>query len=98
MPRARRLRPQASRGIRARCVRRRAAARCATLVRERAALPGVLAGTPVVENVQWIPELDISLSFRLDALALILALVVTGVGALVLAYCAWYFTDAWLDS
>ncbi|GAA1829730.1 Na+/H+ antiporter subunit A [Agromyces salentinus] len=56
-------------------------------------LPGVLAGTPVVENVQWIPELGISLSFRLDALALILALVVTGVGALVLLYCTWYFTD-----
>ncbi|WP_127794554.1 Na+/H+ antiporter subunit A [Agromyces sp. LHK192] len=56
-------------------------------------LPGVLAGTPVVESVEWIPALDIALSFRLDALALLLALVVTGVGALVLVYCTWYFDD-----
>jgi multicomponent Na+:H+ antiporter subunit A len=55
--------------------------------------PGVIAGTPVVEVVPWIPTLDISLSFRLDALALLLALVVTGVGALVLLYCMHYFDD-----
>ncbi|KQM81197.1 Na+/H+ antiporter subunit A [Agromyces sp. Leaf222] len=56
-------------------------------------LPGVIAGTPVVESVPWIPELDIALSFRMDALALILSLVVTGIGALVLLYCTWYFAD-----
>lgn len=56
-------------------------------------MPGVLAGTPVVEIVPWIPTLDIALSFRLDALALLLALIVTGVGALVLLYCMHYFAD-----
>ncbi|MRG59404.1 Na+/H+ antiporter subunit A [Agromyces sp. CFH 90414] len=56
-------------------------------------LPGVLAGTPVTETVEWIPALDIALSFRLDALAMLLALIVTGIGALVLAYCTWYFDD-----
>ncbi|WP_139416093.1 Na+/H+ antiporter subunit A [Agromyces laixinhei] len=56
-------------------------------------LPGVLAGSPVVEIVPWIPTLDIALSFRLDALALLLALIVTGVGALVLLYCMHYFAD-----
>jgi multicomponent Na+:H+ antiporter subunit A len=56
-------------------------------------LPGVLAGTPVVETVEWIPALDIALSFRLDALALLLSLIVTGIGALVLVYCTWYFSD-----
>ncbi len=56
-------------------------------------LPGVLAGTPVVETVPWIPTLDIALSFRLDALALLLALIVTGIGALVLLYCTRYFSD-----
>ena len=39
------------------------------------------------------PQLDIALSFRLDALALLLALIVTGVGALVLLYCMHYFSD-----
>jgi multicomponent Na+:H+ antiporter subunit A len=56
-------------------------------------LPGVLAGRPVVETVPWIPSLDIALSFRLDALALLLALIVTGVGTLVLLYCMNYFAD-----
>ncbi|QAY72943.1 Na+/H+ antiporter subunit A [Agromyces protaetiae] len=56
-------------------------------------MPAVLAGTPVVESVPWIPALDVSLTFHLDALALLLALIVTGVGALVLAYCTWYFSD-----
>lgn len=55
--------------------------------------PGILAGTPVTESAPWIPQLGISLSFRIDALSLLLALIVTGVGALVLAYCARYFTD-----
>jgi multicomponent Na+:H+ antiporter subunit A len=55
--------------------------------------PGILAGTPVTESFEWIPQLGISLSFRIDPLSLLLALIVTGVGALVLAYCARYFTD-----
>lgn len=57
-------------------------------------LPAVVgADEPHVERVPWIPALDVSLSFRVDALALLLALIVTGVGALVLAYCTWYFRD-----
>ncbi len=55
--------------------------------------PGVLAGTPLTQTYPWIPQLGIELSFRLDPLALLLALIVTGVGALVLAYCARYFSD-----
>ena len=56
-------------------------------------LPRVLAGDDVVEIVPWIPQLGIALSFRIDALALLLALIVTGVGALVLVYCTQYFAD-----
>ena len=56
-------------------------------------LPGVLAGDDVVEFVPWIPQLGIALSFRVDALALLLALIVTGIGALVLVYCTHYFAD-----
>ena len=56
-------------------------------------LPGVVAGRPVVEEFSWIPQLGISLSFRLDPLALLLALIVTGIGALVLLYCTHYFDD-----
>jgi multicomponent Na+:H+ antiporter subunit A len=53
----------------------------------------VTAGNVVTENIPWIPQLGVSLSFRVDTLAWLLALVVTGVGALVLLYCARYFTD-----
>ena len=58
-----------------------------------AQLPAVIGGAVEVERVEWIPALDVALSFRLDALALLLALIVTGIGALVLLYCTWYFRD-----
>ena len=53
----------------------------------------VTAGGAVTQSMPWIPQLGISLSFRVDTLAWLLALVVTGIGALVLVYCARYFTD-----
>jgi len=56
-------------------------------------LPEIVSGGVVTERVEWIQALDVSLAFRLDGLALLLALVVTGVGALVLVYCTWYFRD-----
>ncbi|WP_411720604.1 Na+/H+ antiporter subunit A [Mycetocola sp.] len=56
--------------------------------------PAVLAGGAVTESVPWIPQLGIALSFRVDTLAWLLALIVTGVGGLVLVYCARYFTPS----
>jgi multicomponent Na+:H+ antiporter subunit A len=54
--------------------------------------PAVLTGDVLVESVPWIPQLGITLTLRVDVLAWVLALVVTGVGALVLLYCARYFS------
>ena len=54
-------------------------------------LSAVLDGREVLETVEWIPALDLQLALRLDALALLFAAIVTGVGALVLLYCARYF-------
>jgi multicomponent Na+:H+ antiporter subunit A len=56
-------------------------------------VPEAAEGSVVTERLPWIPALGIELSFRLDPLALLLALIVTGVGALVLLYCTWYFRD-----
>ena len=42
-------------------------------------------------NIPWVPVLDLNLSFRMDQLSWLLCLLVLGVGALVLAYCARYF-------
>ncbi|MGP5219908.1 Na+/H+ antiporter subunit A [Arthrobacter rhombi] len=41
--------------------------------------------------LHWIPVLQLDLAFRMDALAAILSLLILGVGALVLFYCARYF-------
>jgi multicomponent Na+:H+ antiporter subunit A len=53
--------------------------------------PIVLAGGVPEETYEWIPSLGIRLSMRMDELGWIMALIVTGVGALVMLYCRWYF-------
>ena len=63
------------------------AASCAWLL---ARLGAVTGGGDVRETVPWVPALDLAVSLRLDALSLTLAALVTGVGALVLLYCARY--------
>lgn len=47
--------------------------------------------SPPGSSVPWLPELGVHFAFRLDALAALLGLLVLGVGALVLFYCARYF-------
>lgn len=53
--------------------------------------PEVSAGRVPTESLPWIPQLGIDLSMRMDTLAWVMTLIVTGVGALVLVYCRWYF-------
>ncbi|WP_194421110.1 Na+/H+ antiporter subunit A [Microbacterium abyssi] len=56
--------------------------------------PQVLAGDPSpFESISWIPQLGLNLSMHMDVLGWVLTLIVTGVGALVLLYCRWYFFD-----
>src|SRR6478752_5776668 len=47
----------------------------------------------ITEVIPWIPGLRLDLAFRMDALAWVMSLLVLGVGALVLLYCARYFKD-----
>jgi multicomponent Na+:H+ antiporter subunit A len=54
----------------------------------------VAAGGVATEMLPWIPQLDLDLSLRVDTLTWLLALIVTGVGALVMLYCAKYFSDS----
>ncbi|WP_179390389.1 Na+/H+ antiporter subunit A [Psychromicrobium silvestre] len=51
----------------------------------------VFAGNTPTETLPWIPDFGVELAFRMDALSWVLSLLVLGVGALVLAYCARYF-------
>lgn len=60
--------------------------------------PAILSGEAVEESIEWIPSLGITLAFRMGALQLLLALVVTGVGAMILAYSVWYFESKTLKS
>lgn len=42
-------------------------------------------------DLQWVPELSMDITLRFDALAAIMSVLVLGIGALVLFYCAEYF-------
>jgi len=53
----------------------------------------VLDGHQPTQVISWMPTLGVYLAFRLDALSLILLYLASGIGALVLVFCARYFDD-----
>jgi len=53
-------------------------------------LPRAAAGVPVSFSYSWVPELGLHLSMRADALNLLFALLVSGMGALVVCYAGGY--------
>ncbi len=52
--------------------------------------PAVFAGQVPRWSVAWLPALGLTLGLRLDGLAWLFALLITGIGALVVLYAAWY--------
>jgi len=52
--------------------------------------PAVLGGAVPNWRVDWLPQLGLGYGFRLDGLAWLFALLITGIGALVVLYGAWY--------
>ncbi len=54
-------------------------------------LHAVLGGAIVRDQLAWIPSVGLTLSFHLDALSGIFALLISGVGACVVVYAAHYF-------
>src|SRR5680860_18990 len=65
----------------------------ATLVWLGANLGEVLDGGEITESTQWVAGLDLTLSFRLDAFAALMVMLVSGIGVLVFAYAAFYFYE-----
>ena len=57
-------------------------------------LPAVLAGSVPRFSVAWMPALGLNFGLRMDGLAGLFALLVTGIGALVVVYAAWYLSAA----
>lgn len=49
----------------------------------------------IVQHVQWIPSLGISLALRLDGLALIFTLLITGIGTAIFLYASAYLPRTW---
>ncbi|KAF1020696.1 MAG: Na(+)/H(+) antiporter subunit A [Acinetobacter bereziniae] len=50
----------------------------------------VLNGHAILEQWQWLPQIGIDFSFRLDALSLIFSLLITGIGILIYIYAYYY--------
>ena len=54
----------------------------------------ILDGETFRQSIPWISSLDFNIAFELDGLSWIMVLIVSGIGALVIFYCNYYFTDA----
>ena len=67
-----------------------ALAGCAGLA---ALAPAVFAGELLRWSIEWLPSLGLRLGFRLDGLSWMFALLVLGIGALVVLYAAYYLSD-----
>jgi multicomponent Na+:H+ antiporter subunit A len=55
--------------------------------------PGVLGGEPLVFSHEWVPSLGLAIDGSVDALALVMIFLISGVGTLIAAYSWWYFGD-----
>lgn len=53
-------------------------------------IPEVAGGGALFESLAWVPMLDVALGLRLDGLSLLFALLVTGIGALIVMYSGAY--------
>ncbi|WP_195210314.1 hydrogen gas-evolving membrane-bound hydrogenase subunit E [Actinomarinicola tropica] len=65
----------------------------ATLVWLAGHLGTVLDGGAIEEAHEWVPGLQLELAFRLDTFGALMVLLVSGIGALVMAYSVEYFPD-----
>ncbi len=55
-------------------------------------MPTVFAGEAVVQTLPWIERLGLNLSFRLDGLGFLFALLIQGIGILVILYARYYLS------
>ncbi|MFN8643848.1 MAG: putative monovalent cation/H+ antiporter subunit A [Candidatus Binatia bacterium] len=55
-----------------------------------AQIPAILAGETLQLSLAWVPSLGVGLSFQLDGLSLLFALLVSGIGTLIVVYAGGY--------
>ncbi|MDT0683369.1 monovalent cation/H+ antiporter subunit A [Roseicyclus sp. F158] len=68
------------------------AATLAALVLLVALMPSVLQGDGVAAGLDWMPQLGLQLSFRLDGLGLLFAFMILGIGLLIIIYARGYLS------
>jgi multicomponent K+:H+ antiporter subunit A len=56
-------------------------------------IPGVLSGQAPTYAHEWLPALGLSFALRLDGLALLFALLILGIGLLILTYARFYLSE-----
>lgn len=55
-------------------------------------LPVTMGGDVVIQTVAWVPSLDIHFTLYIDGLSLLFALLITGIGSLVMLYSIFYLS------
>ena len=53
-------------------------------------VPGAVNGAVVVTRITWLPEWGLDLAFRFDGLGLLFAILILGIGQLIVLYAAYY--------
>jgi len=53
-------------------------------------IPRIAAGESLAVRLEWVPSLGLNLAFNLDGLSLLFALLITGIGALIMVYAGGY--------
>ncbi|MCK2089631.1 DUF4040 domain-containing protein [Thauera aromatica] len=56
-------------------------------------VPEIAHGGALTETLAWVPALEIGLAFRLDGLSLLFALLISGIGTLIVLYTGAYLSD-----
>ncbi|HUH07490.1 MAG TPA: proton-conducting transporter membrane subunit, partial [Egibacteraceae bacterium] len=64
----------------------------ATVAWALTAASSVIAGAPLAQTLRWAPSLGLQATLRLDAFALVMVALVSGIGTLIFAYSARYFS------
>jgi multicomponent K+:H+ antiporter subunit A len=52
--------------------------------------PAVFAGQTLLMHADWVPQIGLNIGLRLDGLALMFGLLITGIGVLIVLYAAYY--------
>ncbi len=53
-------------------------------------LPTISSGTAIEQSIDWFPQLGVALSFYVDGLSLLMALLISGIGSFILIYANGY--------